>query len=212
MLYDKDIREPLFFFLEERYGKVRILEEKNVGGSRADVVMVRANMICGVEIKSDADSYVRLAGQVADYDEFFDRNYLVVGSSHAMSAAEHVPEYWGLISVEEDGDRADFYVIREASDNPNTDIKKKLGFLWRPELADIQAMNEMPKYAQFSKKAVIDKIAEKVPEELLHAQISEELFERDYNKIFDKINEYRVEKGLKKKKKRSYRRRRSKKG
>ena len=212
MLYDKDIREPLFFFLEESYGKVRILEEKNVGGSRADVVMVRENMICGVEIKSDADSYVRLAGQVADYDEFFDRNYLVVGSSHAMSAAEHVPEYWGLISVEEDGDKADFYVIREASDNPNRDIKKKLGFLWRPELADIQAMNAMPKYAQFSKKAVIDKIAEKVPEGLLHAQISEELFERDYNRIFDKINEYRAEKGLKKKRKRSYRRRAGRKG
>ena len=24
VLYDKDIREPLFFFLEETYGKVRI--------------------------------------------------------------------------------------------------------------------------------------------------------------------------------------------
>ena len=31
MLLDKDIREPLFEFLEERYGKVRILEEKTVG-------------------------------------------------------------------------------------------------------------------------------------------------------------------------------------
>ena len=28
MLYDKDIREPLFGFLEETYGKARILEEK----------------------------------------------------------------------------------------------------------------------------------------------------------------------------------------
>ena len=37
MLLDKDIREPLFEFLEERYGKVRILEEKTVGHSRADV-------------------------------------------------------------------------------------------------------------------------------------------------------------------------------
>ena len=31
MLLDKDIREPLFEFLEERYGKVRILEEKPSG-------------------------------------------------------------------------------------------------------------------------------------------------------------------------------------
>ena len=30
-LYDKDIREPLFDFLEERYGKVRIFEEKYCG-------------------------------------------------------------------------------------------------------------------------------------------------------------------------------------
>ena len=31
MLYDKDIREPLFEFLEETYGKVRFLEEVGNG-------------------------------------------------------------------------------------------------------------------------------------------------------------------------------------
>ena len=56
MLLDKDIREPLFEFLEERYGKVRILEEKTVGSSRADVVMVIPDKIVGIEIKSDADT------------------------------------------------------------------------------------------------------------------------------------------------------------
>ena len=40
VLYDKDIREPLFFFLEETYGKVMILEEKRIGSARADVVMI----------------------------------------------------------------------------------------------------------------------------------------------------------------------------
>ena len=38
MMYDRDIREPLFEFLEEYYGKVRIIEEKRMGRSRADVV------------------------------------------------------------------------------------------------------------------------------------------------------------------------------
>ena len=68
MLLDKDIREPLFDFLEERYGKVRILEEKTVGNSRADVVMVIPDKIVGIEIKSDADTYTRLESQdgVAD--------------------------------------------------------------------------------------------------------------------------------------------------
>ena len=30
MIYDKDIREPLFDFLEDSFGKVRILEEKRL--------------------------------------------------------------------------------------------------------------------------------------------------------------------------------------
>lgn len=83
MLLDKDIREPLFDFLEERYGKVRILEEKTVGNSRADVVMVIPDKVVGIEIKSDADTYTRLESQVADYDLYFDQNIVVVGSTHA---------------------------------------------------------------------------------------------------------------------------------
>ncbi len=40
VLLDADIREPLFDYLEQYYGKVRFLEEKVTGKSRADVVMV----------------------------------------------------------------------------------------------------------------------------------------------------------------------------
>ena len=64
LIHDKDIREPLFDFLEETYGKIRIFEEKMMGRSRADVVMVMDNSICGLEIKSDADSYARLSRQI----------------------------------------------------------------------------------------------------------------------------------------------------
>ena len=63
---DKDIREPLFDFLEENFGKTRIIEEKNIGDSRADVIMVTENGLYGIEIKSDADTYARLSGQVKD--------------------------------------------------------------------------------------------------------------------------------------------------
>jgi hypothetical protein len=33
VLHDKDIREALFDFLEEQYGKIRIIEEKRMGRS-----------------------------------------------------------------------------------------------------------------------------------------------------------------------------------
>ncbi|SEU09489.1 hypothetical protein [Enterocloster clostridioformis] len=101
MLRDKDIREPLFDFLEEMCGKIRILEEKQIGKSRTDIVMVL------------------------------------------------------------------------------------------PELAHIQELNEMPKYKEKSKQFVIDKIAERIPEDTLSKQISNALFERDYNEIEHVIQEFK---------------------
>ena len=85
MLYDKDIREPLFEFLEETYGKVRFLEEQVMGQSRADIVMVVPDALYGIEIKSDADSYVRLERQIQDYDLYYDYNYVVVGTKHGAN-------------------------------------------------------------------------------------------------------------------------------
>lgn len=42
--------------------------------------MVLENEVVGIEIKSDADTYARLDRQVKDYDRYFDRNIVVVGS------------------------------------------------------------------------------------------------------------------------------------
>lgn len=191
MLYDKDIREPLFDFLEETYGKIRIIEEKQVGRSRADIVMVTSTAIGGIEIKSDADTYVRLKRQIKDYNRYFDFNYIVIGSTHATHVAEHVPEWWGIISVEMIEGKVDFYVIREAGKNSKVNWKKKLALLWRPELVHIQELNQMPRYKQKSKAFVIEKILLKVSQEELYLQISEELFERDYNEIEETIRQFR---------------------
>lgn len=203
MLYDKDIREPLFEFLEEKYGKIRIIEEKNMGKSRADIVMVLPKAVVGIEIKSDADTYARLERQITDYDRYFDFNYVVIGSKHAMHIKEHVPDWWGVISVELIEDAVDFYVIREAEENKICDMKKKLSLLWRPELAHIQELNEMPKYKQRSKEFVIDKILDAVAPEILTEQISQELFERDYNAIAQTIQTFREENGKKKRRKKT---------
>lgn len=191
VLYDKDIREPLFDYLEERYGKVRMIEEKQMGRSRADIVMVLPGELAGIEIKSDADTYARLERQVKDYDRFFDRNYVAAGSTHAMHIEEHVPEYWGIISVEWLDERVDFYMIREAGRNPKVEMKQKIRILWRPELAHIQEICGMARYEGKSKDFVRNKIVERVPEEILNGLISEELFERDYTEIGERIGEFR---------------------
>lgn len=191
MMYDKDIREPLFEFLEEYYGKVRIIEEKKMGRSRADVVMILPDAVCGLEIKSDADTYARLSRQVKDYNLYYDYNYIVAGTRHAHHVAEHVPEWWGIITVELEEGRPDFYVLRQPQENPQVDWKKKMSLLWRPELVHIQELNQMPKYKEKSKQFVVEKILLKIPKEKLYLQISQELFERDYTKITEEIMAYR---------------------
>ncbi len=202
ILYDKDIREPLFFFLEATYGKVRILEEKQTGRARADVVMITPQHLYGIEIKSDADTYTRLKKQVKNYNWYYDRNIIVVGSTHAQHVHEHVPDTWGIISVELDSaGEVDFYVIREALDNPKVKPERKITILWRTELNRLLEKNKLPKYLQRSKEFVQQKLIEKVPGEKLWPQAYDELFERDYNTIGQEIEEFRKSRMKQKKRK-----------
>lgn len=198
MLYDKDIREPLFEYIEDNFGKVRVIEEKQIGKARADVMLVLDGKLVGVEIKSDADTYVRLEKQVLEYNRCFDLNYVVVGTKHANHIEEHVPDWWGIITVEEDDGKVDFYVLRTPELNPRRHYeffrKRQLSFLWRPELLNIQKKYGLHKYPGKSKLYVQDYILDNVPEDELKLEITNELFERDYAKTIKAINDYRKKK------------------
>lgn len=209
MIHDKDMREPLFDYLDEKLGKSRIFEEKVIGKARADLMVVLPEEVWGLEIKSDADNYSRLSEQVTEYDRYFDRNLVVVGSTHAGHVTEHVPDYWGILSVEflEKEDRFDFYLLREPKKNPHRSMKRKMSLLWRPELAHIQELHGMPALKNLSKLHVRNRILEDVPEETLQADISNELFERDYSTIQERIDEYRVQNGRKPRQKRPVKKR-----
>ena len=179
-LLDKDIREPLFIYMEVKYGKVRFFEEKNIGRSRADVMMVTEDAITGLEIKSDADSYTRLKRQIRDYDRYFDYNYVVIGRSHLKHVEEHIPEYWGIISCFEKDDDVCFEEVRPADRNPKRSMTNKMSFLWRRELNSIKDERLKHKYTRLSKAKLRAKIIEKVEEKDLDLLISKELFNRDY--------------------------------
>ena len=193
--HDRDIREPLFDYLESVYGRVRILEEKRTGRARADVVMVTEQALIGIEIKSDRDTYARLESQVKYYDMYYDYNIVAVGSSHAMHIEEHVPDWWGIITVEETEAGADFYFLRRPGENPAGNLTAmQIGMLWRRELNHVLELNGLPAYREKSRKFVAAKILEKVPEEILKGQIREELMQRDYTTIARDIEEYREQK------------------
>lgn len=193
-LTDARIREPLFEYLEGFYGKIRILEEKNAGASRADVLGIVEGEILGFEIKSDRDSYARLKTQTADYDALCDYNYLVIGKSHLQHAHEHVPPHWGILVAYqmEDGE---IYVEMDQlpARNRGAQLKNQLALLWRPELEMLLARSALPGYHYKSKAFVQEKLLEKVDPAQLKLQITELLIERDYQALLDQIYEVRKE-------------------
>lgn len=180
ILYDKDIREPLFDYLEERFGKTRMFEEKMIGRSRADIIMLTEDCVIGLEIKSDADTYERLKRQVRYYDKFCDRNYAVIGRSHEKHVEEHIPEYWGVLRVTAEAEGILIEELRPAGANPKMKREYQITLLWRPELQHLLEINRLPKYKQKSKRFVQQKLMEKLDWEKLKLQMCEELFERDY--------------------------------
>ena len=181
MLHDNQIRPILFDYLEMHNEKIRILEEKVIRSSRADVVAIVDGEIWGLEIKSDFDSYARLAGQVKDYDKFYTRNFVVVGRTHKESVVQHVPPYWGILSVDEMPIDPVIELVRPAQINPKMRVSNQVALLWKSEMHRILLRDYHRKYVGRSRAFLQKAILEKVSEKRLPLTITTELFERDYS-------------------------------
>ena len=185
-MLDKDIREKLYDYLDERYGKVRTIEEKVILKSRADMLAIIDGEIIGIEIKSDRDTYTRLKRQIKDYEKFCDKCYVAVGESH-IHVSEHVPEYWGIIVVSDDN----VIVDRDAGLSPKVKINNQLDILWRAELYAVQMKEGLPKLSNWKRRDIYKRLIDTCGEEQVKKDITEQLFERDYT-IFDKIPEEHI--------------------
>ena len=95
---DKSIRKILISYLKAQNKEIRIYQEKSIGNTICDVMAV-TNCLVGYEIKSDLDNYERLPKQIEAYNQFFDKNYLVVSEKYRVSAADNIPHYWGIICI-----------------------------------------------------------------------------------------------------------------
>ncbi|MBR6403293.1 MAG: MmcB family DNA repair protein [Eubacterium sp.] len=181
-MLDKDIREKLYDYLDERYGKVRTIEEKVILKSRADMLAIVDGEIIGIEIKSDSDTYTRLKTQIKDYEKFCDRCYVAVGESH-IHVAEHIPDYWGILIVSEEN----VIVERDADISPKVNMNNQLDILWRAELYAIQEKEGLPKLRNWKRRDIYKRLIDTAGEEAVKKDITDALFERDYT-IFDRMN------------------------
>lgn len=175
---DGSIRRVIFDYLEENAGKIRIFEESPIKNSRCDFYTV-TDRLTGYEIKSDADTYDRLAGQIKDYDAFFDENYVVVGATH-RGVIKKIPPYWGVISITDAEDGFEVETVRPAAQNPKLKRKNQIMKLWNPEITDIMKRNGLHVYFGKSKSFRAAKLIGALDDSTLKSEICAELFERDY--------------------------------
>jgi hypothetical protein len=176
---DSEMREALVRYLEESFDKIRVIDELVIGDSRADIVTV-TDHLPGYEIKSDADTYVRLRRQIGDYDVFFEENWLVVGEKHLSDATSHIPSYWGIICVSGFDDEQFVEEVRTPARSLKFSMINQLSILWRDEILRILNACGLNKYAAKRKTYIAKVLASRTPEAKLRRLICDELFERDW--------------------------------
>ena len=178
---DKAIRGILIEWLQANYPEGRIYQEKSIGESVCDVMLV-SDCLTGFEIKSDRDSYRRLPRQVEYYQQYFDYNYLVVGERHGASAGAKIPDNWGIIVVCEDGIN-----LKRKPKYGSPRLEKQLRILWKAELNNILSRLNVPLMTYKSKDYIVRYLAEtqesKELQEKIHEGVVYELLHRDYDTL-----------------------------
>jgi hypothetical protein len=103
--------------------------------ARADMAVISSELY-GYEIKSAADTLRRLPRQIDAFGRIFDRCFAVVAERHLERAFDLIPDWWGVIAVEDAGDLPRLVPRRDGAPNPCVDLSLVVRLLWRDEVAD----------------------------------------------------------------------------
>ncbi len=116
----------------------KIIDEMglNLGGSIIDIAVVNGTML-GYEIKSDRDTLNRLGGQVEQYNKVFDYLNIVTSKKYASVIGDFIPEWWGIIEVEDLKDEILIHQRRIPTINEEISSYSLLQLLWKEELVEI---------------------------------------------------------------------------
>ncbi len=111
-----------------------IVEEFGVrqGAAIVDIAVVNGSL-CGIEIKSDHDSLLRLPNQIAEFSRVFDYVTLVSGSKLLRSADSLLPAWWGLVEARAAGEEVILVEHRARRRNPAPEPYAVAELLWRDE-------------------------------------------------------------------------------
>jgi hypothetical protein len=138
-LLDEHIREALKKNLRQQDSTAAIIDELPLmrGRGRADLAFVNGEL-CGFEIKSEADSLVRLGSQTGNYESVFEFNTIVAAPKHLELASHRLPTTWGIIEAFRDlNGRTKLVPRRPAQRNHKLDNRALARLLWKNECLSI---------------------------------------------------------------------------
>ena len=178
---EREIRDQLLAWLADGDIADGIVSEEfplHTDGVRIDVVQLGAELV-GYEIKSDQDTFDRLAKQLHAYNRVFDRLYLVCGPRHVAQALALLPPWWGILRASRGTDSAvELQIIRPAKINIRQEAFSLASLLWRDEaLAVLKSANiTTPKKA--SSHLLWEQLAISVPMDALRLAVMDLLIQR----------------------------------
>jgi hypothetical protein len=137
-LLDEHIREALKRILEEQDSTAAIIDEMPLlrGRGRADLAFVNGRL-CGFEIKSEADSLIRLGSQAPNYEAVFEFNTVVAAHKHLRLAKERLPRTWGIVEAGLKDGKTILRWHRHATRNHNLSNAALVRILWKNECLSI---------------------------------------------------------------------------
>jgi len=137
-LLDQHIREALKKSLREQDSAAAIIDELPLlrGQGRADLAFVNGEL-CGYEIKSEADSLVRLGVQADNYESVFEFSTIVLVKKHLDRAMLKIPEIWGIIEAKQVDGQTELHVLRKPQRNYKLNNSALVRLLWKNECLSV---------------------------------------------------------------------------
>lgn len=148
------------------------------GRRRIDVALLD-DSLSGWEIKSDADTLTRLAGQADAYARVFDFVSIVTTERYREKAIARLPEWWGVIVASPGTDSASVELVREPSSNDSVVALSLVQLLWRDEaMAILRDLNAARGLSGKARWYVWNRLVDTVPLDQLKVLVRQRVKER----------------------------------
>jgi hypothetical protein len=178
---EAEVRAALTATLARRHGpETLIVPELGLcqAEARIDLAMVNGHLT-GWEIKTAADTLLRLPRQESVYSRVFDRMWLAADAKHVGSALNLIPSWWGVCQVVSSDTGVRFRKVRDARINRNVDLDALVRLLWRDEvLEELDAIGLGQGHARSPRRVLWDELAGAAPKHVSPTHLRRRVRER----------------------------------